>query len=82
MQSLDFNALDLNVRPLFQYTLVPLLYIMTSSGPPKRYFAPGPTEPLGGPDHTYIALILELQNPPDFPVCDFELFYANILLSP
>ena len=25
---------------------------MTSSGPPKRYFAPGPTEPLGGPVYT------------------------------
>ena len=24
---------------------------MTSSGPPKRYFAPGPTEPLGSPDY-------------------------------
>ena len=26
---------------------------MTSSGPPKRYFAPCPTEPLGGPGHSY-----------------------------
>ena len=31
---------------------------MTSSGPPKRYFAPDPTEPLGSPGSTKFILSL------------------------
>ena len=46
---LEMQLLNLNVRPPCQETLDPLLDIMTSTGPPKRYFAPGPTEPLGCP---------------------------------
>ena len=42
------RSLNLNVRPPFQETLDPPLDIMTSLGPPKRYFAPRPTEPVGG----------------------------------
>ena len=47
---LEMRSLNFNVRRSpFQETLDPQLDIMTSLGPPKRYFASGPTEPLSVP---------------------------------
>ena len=49
MQSLDFNALDLNVRPL-SINQGPATIHYDVIRAPKNIFCPGPhTEPLGGP---------------------------------